>query len=261
MASKGAGAILQAGGPAAPTRTKADKSPVTDADEAAQAVIMEGLERLLPGVPVVSEEADKPSLAGATTFLLVDPLDGTRDFLAGRTEYTVNIALIEDGTPVLGCIAAPALSEVWSGIVGAGAERFELRPGANQAESRARTPIHTRPLPVSGAAVAFSRSHLDRRTERLLEAMPQAARFPCGSSLKFCRLAEGAADLYPRLGPTSEWDIAAGHAVLAAAGGVVVRPDGSALLYGKRAPDFLVPDFLAAGDAAAIEQVLRLLRQ
>jgi 3'(2'), 5'-bisphosphate nucleotidase len=265
---------------------KADQSPVTLADEAAHTVIVAGLARLMPGMPVVSEESREHALPeGADAFVLVDPLDGTKDFLAGRDEFTVNIALLRAGTPVLGLVAAPALGLIWRGAVGHGAERLVTNTAerlvTNTAErlvtstaerlttsgaerlttSTAQriahgttTSIRTRPWPRN-PCVTVSRSHLDAETSAFVARLGALTPLPCGSSVKFCRIAEGAADLYPRLGPTSEWDIAAGHAVLAAAGGLVESPDRQPLIYGRRAPDFRVPGFVAWGDPQAAEKL------
>jgi 3'(2'), 5'-bisphosphate nucleotidase len=224
-------------------RMKSDGSPVTAADEAADAAIHQGLAGLAPDWPVVSEERaelERPAQEGAVYFL-VDPLDGTREFIAGRDEYTINIALVADGTPILGIIAAPALGLIWRGIVGRGAERLEFsarRASAPQA-------IHTRSRPAGELTVVVSRSHLDAPTRAYLDGLPRTRRIVCGSSVKFCRVAEGAADHYPRLGPTRDWDVAAGHAVLVAAGGSVTKPDGIALAYGT--PELRIPSFLAWG--------------
>ncbi len=227
--------------------SKADGSPVTAADEAAEAIICDGLKRLAPAVPVISEEhaaREKPKPIAGGSYFLVDPLDGTREFIAGRSEYTVNIALMTDGAPVLGIICAPALGDLWRGIVGRGAERisFASRPDAP-------APIRTRPRPTSEAVVMVSRSHLEVRTKSYVDGLPGAKLVQSGSSIKFCRLAEGAADLYPRLAPTHDWDIAAGHAILKAAGGSVTAPDGAPLVYGTN--DLLIPAFLAWGDPAS----------
>jgi 3'(2'), 5'-bisphosphate nucleotidase len=227
-------------------RTKADGSPVTAADEAAEAVICDGLKRLVPDVPIISEELaerDKPKAIGRGSYFLVDPLDGTREFIAGRDEYTVNIALVTDGVPMLGVICAPALGEFWRGIVGKGAERIS---GAASARPE---PIHTRPRPAREAIVMVSRSHLEPRTCAYVERFPQAKQMQCGSSLKFCRVAEGSADLYPRLAPTRDWDVAAGHAIVTAAGGDITAPDGSRLRYGTA--DLLIPAFIASGAVTA----------
>jgi 3'(2'), 5'-bisphosphate nucleotidase len=248
LASRAAAAILAVPTPAATERTKPDRSPVTAADEASEAVILEGLARLLPGVPVVSEEASargQQAMLG-DTFLLVDPLDGTRELLAGEAEYAINIALVEDGTPVIGLIAAPALGTVWRGRVGDGAERLQLAAGAPAGDARGRTAIRTRARPAQGAVALVSRFHRNRATDTWLDRWPQLQRLVVGSSLKFSRIAEGAADLYPRLSPMSEWDIAAGHALIVAAGGVMTAPDGSALSYGR--PNVPVAGFIAQGD-------------
>jgi 3'(2'), 5'-bisphosphate nucleotidase len=231
----------------ASVRIKADGSPVTAADEAAETVIRDGLAHLAPALPVISEEQAervKPAIT-STSFILVDPLDGTREYIAGRDEYTINIAVVSDGAPILGIITAPDLGLIWRGVAGRGAERLEF---SSQKTSPPQA-IHTRPCPKDDLLVMVSRSHLNARTETFLEGLPQARRIPCGSSLKFCRLAEGAADLYPRLGPTRDWDVAAGHAILAAAGGSVVAPDGTPLIYGS--PALRIPAFVAWADPAA----------
>jgi 3'(2'), 5'-bisphosphate nucleotidase len=217
-------------------------------------VIVGAMERLLPGVTVVSEEEaehQRPSALGAS-FVLVDPLDGTREFIAGRGEFTVNIALISNGAPVLGVVVAPATGATWRGVTGHGAERFALAPGAPAREARERAAIASRPCPRDGLAVAMSRSHLDEKTKAFMARLRVKDEIVSGSSVKFCRVAEGAADVYPRLSPTSEWDIAAGHAVLAAAGGTVVTPQGDPISYGRAAPSFIVPAFVAWGDPSAM---------
>jgi 3'(2'), 5'-bisphosphate nucleotidase len=227
-------------------RSKADGSPVTAADEAAEAIIRDGLKRLAPAVPIISEEhaaREKPKPITGGSYFLVDPLDGTREFIAGRDEYTVNIALMTDGAPLFGIICAPALGDLWRGIVGRGAERISLAH-----RSEAPTPVHTRPRPKCEAVVLVSRSHLEARTKSYVDGLPGAKLMQSGSSIKFCRLAEGSADLYPRLAPTHDWDIAAGHAILKAAGGSVTAPDGAPLVYGTN--DLLIPAFLAWGDPA-----------
>ena len=226
-------------------RIKADGSPVTSADEASEAVIRRELERLAPAFPIISEEQaerDKPSVRGGSV-ILVDPLDGTRDYIAARDEYTVNIALVTDGVPALGVIAAPALGLIWRGIVGRGAERLEF---ANDGKALPPRPIHTRRA-AENLIVTVSRSHLEQRTQAYLDGLAQAKVIRCGSAVKFCRIAEGVADHYPRLAPTRDWDVAAGHAILAAAGGSVIAPDGGDLVYGT--PDLRIPGFLAWGDA------------
>jgi 3'(2'), 5'-bisphosphate nucleotidase len=232
-------------------RIKDDKSPVTAADELSEAVILEGLARLLPGITVVAEESIACTQPGRLdpTFIVVDPLDGTREFLAGRDEFTVNIGIVTHGVPVAGVIAAPAKGMLWRGVVGGKAERMKLRLGVNPPEVYDRTAIHTRPAPERLIA-AISRSHLDEQTENFLSRLPLAERFACGSSVKFCYIAQGEADIYPRLAPTHEWDIAAGCAILTAAGGTVGDPQRAALRFGRQAEKFLVPGFIAWGDPA-----------
>jgi 3'(2'), 5'-bisphosphate nucleotidase len=229
---------------------KVDGSPVTEADLAADGIIDEGLARLIAEVPVLSEERlhlAKPPYRGS--FFLIDPLDGTKEFVAGRNEFTVNLALVTNGTPLLGIIGAPALGLVWRGLVGRGAERIAV----NEAAARLAGPIRTRRLPKRGEPwiVAVSRSHGDARTEAFIAARPGAVRETLGSAVKFGRVAEGGADIYPRLAPTCEWDIAAGHAVLTAAGGKVTDGLGNELRFGEGREGFVVPEFIAWGDPNA----------
>jgi 3'(2'), 5'-bisphosphate nucleotidase len=229
---------------------KQDGSPVTEADLAADRIIAEGLARLAPEVPTISEERvhlATPPYRGS--FFLIDPLDGTKEYVAGRNEFTVNLALVTDGTPLLGIIGVPALGLVWRGLVGHGAERIS----ATDCSGGPAAPIHTRPMPAPGApwVAAVSRSHGDSRTEAFIEARPGAVRLKLGSAVKFGRLAEGEADIYARLGPTCEWDIAAGHAIVTAAGGKVTDGHGANLRFGEGRKDFIVPEFIAWGDPAA----------
>jgi 3'(2'), 5'-bisphosphate nucleotidase len=241
----------------AETRHKADNSPVTRADEAAHAVIMRGLARALPDVPVVSEEACEAwrGRDPGASFVLVDPLDGTAEFIAGRLEYTVNIALIRDGTPVIGVVAAPALGLIWRGIVGDGAAR--LRFSVGDPHSRRAASIHTRAWPQHEPVAAVSRTHFDAVSASFLKRLGAIKEVPFGSALKFARLAEGAVDVYPRLAPTFEWDVAAGHAVVVAAGGVVAAADGGPLRYGRSHVAFRVDGFTAWGDPTAAQGVTR----
>jgi 3'(2'), 5'-bisphosphate nucleotidase len=225
-------------------RSKEDRSPVTDADEAAEAIILNGLARLTPDLPAVSEEAaarGAPAFAGSgvpTVFWLVDPLDGTKEFIKRNGEFTVNIALIENGAPVFGVVHLPAIDTSYVGLAGAGAS---VRQGA-----AAPHPIAARRPPAEGLTVLASRSHAnDEALDRFLADCRVRERISAGSSLKFCRIAEGVADLYPRFGRTMEWDTAAGHAVLTAAGGSVRRLDGTPLTYGK--PGYENPHFIARG--------------
>ncbi len=251
LVARASAAILRLSGGS--VQQKADGSPVTEADHASEAMILESLDRLLPGVPVVSEERlgakAPPALSGS--FILVDPLDGTREFVKGLDEYTVNVALIAAGRPIAGLVSAPARRQLWRGVVGRGAERL----GMTDESYSAPEPIRTRAWPQHGAVALVSRSHQDAATTALLAKLANAEREACGSSLKFCRIAEGTADIYPRLGPTCEWDIGAGHAVLVAAGGGVTAPDGSELAYGRAADNFRVPGFIAWGDASKFGSV------
>ncbi|MFL6775680.1 MAG: 3'(2'),5'-bisphosphate nucleotidase CysQ [Sphingomicrobium sp.] len=215
---------------------KNDSSPVTEADRSAELIILAALARAAPGVPVIAEEevAAGRIPAHEDTYFLVDPLDGTKEFVRGGDDYTVNIGLIEKGAPKLGVVFAPATGRLHGGCVDVGAWLDE---------GRGRRIIRTRPRGTELTAVA-SKSHLNQATIDYLEAAVGTCGYVAvGSSLKFCIVAEGQADIYPRASPTSEWDTAAGHAVLLAAGGVVDGPDGSALRYGKKA--FLNRGFVA----------------
>lgn len=229
---------------------KLDGSPVTEADLAADRIIGEGLARLAPEIPALSEERvhlAKPPYRGS--FFLIDPLDGTKEFVAGRNEFTVNLALVTNGTPLLGIIGAPALGLIWRGLVGRGAERLTI----GETSLGAAEPIHTRKLPARGEPwiVAVSRSHGDSRTEAFIADRPNAIREMLGSAVKLCRVAEGDADIYPRLAPTCEWDIAAGHAIVTAAGGKITDGQGAELQFGGGREGFIVPEFIAWGDPAA----------
>jgi len=226
-------------------RRKDDYSPVTEADEKAERLILEDLARLAPGVPVVAEESVEagrvPDISGGQ-FFLVDPLDGTKEFIGRGTSFTVNIGLIEDRQPRLGVVLAPATGDLYWGIVDEGA--WLLR-NAYAAQEEAQ-PLQVRQATPDDLAIVASRSHLNPATEAILAQYPKARQVNIGSSLKFCLVAEGRADLYPRMGPTMEWDTAAGHAVLSAAGGSVTTPDGGEFLYAK--PDFRNGHFIAKGD-------------
>lgn len=216
--------------------SKRDESPVTEADRAAELIILAALARAAPGVPVIAEEevAAGRIPTHEDTYFLVDPLDGTKEFVRGGDDYTVNIGLIEDGAPKLGVVFAPASGRLHAGCVG---------DGAWVEQGSARSPIRTRARGEEITAVA-SKSHLNQATMDYLEAAVGTCGYiSVGSSLKFCIVAEGDADIYPRASPTSEWDTAAGHAVLLAAGGLVDGPDGDQLRYGKRA--FLNRAFVA----------------
>jgi len=223
-------------------REKADKSPVTIADEEAEHLIVARLADVAPGIPVVAEESAAAGTlpdVGKGVFFLVDPLDGTKEFLNRNGEFTVNIALVEHGTPTAGVVFAPAIGRLFWGSDG---KAFE-----QQGDAAAR-PIATRVAPKEGMIAIASRSHRDRFTEELLALYPIAKLVAAGSSLKFCVIAAGEADIYPRHGPTMEWDTAAGDAVLRAAGGIVTRLDGKTpLVYGNAAEKFANQSFIAWG--------------
>ena len=218
---------------------KADRSPVTEADEAAERVILAGLAEITPDIPVVAEEAvtkgGLPELKGGR-FWLVDPLDGTREFLSKNGEFTVNIGLIENGLPILGVVTAPAKNLAWWGAVGQGACRREASDVGD---------IRVRARPGQGVVAVASRSHRDAETDAWLTGQGISDTVSAGSSLKFCLVAEGKADVYPRFGTTMEWDTAAGHAVLRAAGGRGSTVAGEPLRYAK--PGFKNPGFIAEG--------------
>jgi 3'(2'), 5'-bisphosphate nucleotidase len=245
-------AILAVNRRAMKVEGKLDGSPVTEADLAADRIIFDGLARLAPHVPALSEErvpeADPPYCG---SFFLIDPLDGTREFVAGRDEFTVNLALVTNGSPLLGIVAAPALGLLWRGLVGRNAERLRL----GESGRTAAVPIRTRRFPAKGSPwiAAVSRSHGDARTEAFIDGRPGAIREKVGSAVKFCRVAEGGADIYPRLAPTSEWDVAAGHAIITAAGGKVVDGNGAPMRFGEGKGGFIVPAFIAWGDPAAAD--------
>lgn len=223
----------------AQSRSKVDGSPVTEADERASAMIASKLAVLMPGCPIVCEEScDRPAVAATTErFWLVDPLDGTKEFLERNGEFTINIALIEGGEPAMGVVLAPALGRLFAGVVGG---------DAFVEEKSSRTRLACRIAPPDGITVVGSRSHADAQAMNAFLGEKRVAQMlSAGSSLKFCMIAAGEADLYPRLGTTMEWDTAAGHAVVAAAGGRVTRVDGGELSYGK--PGLLNPHFVAMG--------------
>ncbi|HJZ43174.1 MAG TPA: 3'(2'),5'-bisphosphate nucleotidase CysQ [Hyphomicrobiaceae bacterium] len=230
---------------------KDDQSPVTAADHESEEVILEGLARLAPGVAVIAEEEVTagriPGIAGA--FFLVDPLDGTKGFIKGRREFTVNVGLIEERWPVFGLIYAPALSELYVTLGPDSAAMAHIEPAA-EARSLADCalrPIRTRVPDPNAISALTSQTHLNQATMQFLEGYNVIERRAIASSLKFGLLAKGDADLYPRIGPTSEWDTAAGHAILAAAGGSVTRLDGTPLFYGNAERRFENPDFVAWG--------------
>jgi 3'(2'), 5'-bisphosphate nucleotidase len=220
-------------------RDKSDASPVTDADERAEALILRELSALTPEIPIVSEEAAEAGLVpeAGSRFWLVDPLDGTKEFISRNGEFTTNIALIDQGRPVLGVVLVPAQDRLFGGAGGV---------GAFVEDESGRRSIACRTPPAAGLTIVSSRSHGDAAAlDAFLDGRPVAAAVTAGSSLKFCLVASGEADLYPRLGRTMEWDTAAGHAVLDAAGGRVSDVSGTELGYGK--PGFENPHFVAQG--------------
>lgn len=230
------------------SRTKADGSPVTEADVYAEELILAELKRIDSKAAIVAEELNDAEGTVADVgqrFYLVDPLDGTKEYLKGHDDFTVNIALIENGMPVLGVVCAPARGETFSGFIGGGARRTWF-DGAGVCQSRE---LRVRPAAVELDAVV-SVSHMTPATQKLLGALTIRNRVSVGSSLKFCLVAAAEADIYPRLAPTMQWDTAAGDAVLRSAGGATIDRDGLPLAYGARAGDghpFLNPEFIAMG--------------
>jgi 3'(2'), 5'-bisphosphate nucleotidase len=224
--------------------SKEDNSPLTEADLASHRIIAEALDRMTPDIPVLSEEAsDIPfsQRSGWNQFWLVDPLDGTREFVSRNGEFTVNIALVSNHSPVLGVVHVPVSGKCYYGLVGLGASVQE--GGHPPREIRVRVP-HAQPVVVVG-----SRSHANPRLRQYLSGLGDYELVSMGSSLKFCLVAEGKADFYPRLGPTSEWDTAAAHAIVLAAGGQLLRLDGSPLEYNRK-ESLLNPEFLVIGDTS-----------
>lgn len=242
LAEKAGRAILEVYGRRDTAVTlKDDRSPLTEADQASHRVIMDGLRRLTPDVPIISEEGEAPDpavfLQGGGVWL-VDPLDGTKEFIKRTGEFTVNIALVRDGRPVAGVVHAPVLGKSWV----AGGDGAELQAGEQ------RSPLRVRTADPARLGIVASRDHAGPEVKALLEGLPGAETLSMGSSLKFCLIAEGRADLYLRDGPTMEWDTGAAQAVLEAAGGGVFGLEGERLPYGK--PDLRNPKFVAAGDPA-----------
>ena len=225
---------------------KEDRSPVTEADQRAEVIILQRLAEFMPGVPVLAEESFEAGVRPEVSdrFLLVDPVDGTKEFIKKNGEFTINIALVEDGVPTAGCVYAPALERLFIG--GARALAGPGRPGARLDEA-ALSAITVRTPPESGKTAVMSRSHADADTQAFAESQGVTEAISAGSSLKFCKIAEGAADLYPRFAPTMEWDTGAGHAVLAAAGGRVTNPDGAKFRYAKTETGYRNGPFIAWG--------------
>jgi 3'(2'),5'-bisphosphate nucleotidase len=234
-------------------QSKEDGSPVTTADRRAEAIICEHLARMAPSPPICAEESTAAGtpISAVGRFLLVDPLDGTREFLSRNGEFTINVALIEDGAPIAGAVYAPAIGRLWIG--GDAAFACETPAGAGLPDRKNWWRIRTRRAPSMLTALV-SRSHNDEQSESFLKGLPVGETRPAGSSLKFCLIAEGVGDVYPRLAPTMEWDTAAADAVLSAAGGVVLDPSGMRLAYGKVDRGLRNGPFIAWGDAAAARQ-------
>lgn len=234
---------------------KDDKSPVTEADRAAEVILVNALQEAVPSVPVVAEEM----VSGGTlpeiddTFFLVDPLDGTREFINKRDEFTINIGLISAGRPRFGIVYAPALGQLFATAGEDDAVACSLSPDSrfSSLDDLNLKPIRARSVDADHLVAFASRSHINEATKSFLERHKVQDTKQAGSSLKFCLIARGEADVYPRLGPTCEWDTAAGHAVLLAAGGSVVNLDGQPLAYGKRDARFLNPHFIAWGKDGA----------
>ncbi|MBC8025310.1 MAG: 3'(2'),5'-bisphosphate nucleotidase CysQ [Steroidobacteraceae bacterium] len=245
-AQRAGGAIMAVYATDFSVRDKVDASPVTEADEAAERILLADLAMIAPGIPVVAEEA---AAAGKTPvvadrFFLVDPLDGTKEFVSRRDEFTVNVALIEKGVPVLGVVFAPARRELfWGDVRAQRAGRIDADPDGTMPSMGSS--IEARVAPTSGLVAVASRSHRTPETDAFLANYPVGEFRSIGSSLKFCLVATGEADIYPRVGPTMEWDTAAGHAVLLAAGGRVTDLEGKPFLYGK--PAFRNGNFVARG--------------
>lgn len=228
---------------------KDDRSPLTAADRAAHAAIRDGLAPLAPNVPLLSEESPPQELAARRSwsrYWLVDPLDGTKEFINRNGEFTVNIAEIARGLPIRGVVYAPAKNRLFAGETPGGAFEIDTRIDTLPDFARMR-PISVRAAPHAGLIAVASRSHRDKKTDEYLAHYPVKDFITAGSSLKFCLVAAGEADIYPRHGRTMEWDTAAGHAVLLAAGGSVKQLDGSAFAYGKTADGFANPYFVARG--------------
>jgi 3'(2'),5'-bisphosphate nucleotidase len=238
-------------------RKKPDGSPVTDADLASERIILAALAKALPDIPVVSEEEASEGVTPKIghRFILVDPLDGTREFVRRRDEFAVNIGLIENGVAVAGAIYAPALGKLWTG--GTVALAMQIGPGEDLAGASGSRRIVTKTPPQDGLHIVASRSHPDRQTGEFIDRLEVKERISAGSSLKFCLVAEGLADVYPRFGPTMEWDVAAGDAIVRAAGGVMVRGDGEPFHYGKAG--FKTGTFVALGHTSLCRRVFPAL--
>jgi 3'(2'), 5'-bisphosphate nucleotidase len=253
-AARAGAAIMHFYREGAKVRLKDDASPVTEADKASEAIVIDALQRLAPDIPVVSEEiAGNRSADLGPRFFLVDPLDGTKEFIQKRSDFTVNIALVEDGCPRFGLVYAPARSLLATTPSPGKAIEVTVEPseqGADLASLDCRT-LRVRAPSLDGLVAVVSRSHLDPVTEAFLAKLKITGRSDAGSALKFLEVARGLADVYPRFGPTMEWDTAAGHAILLAAGGFVEDAEGTPLRYGKTKSGLRNPGFVAWGKRAA----------
>jgi len=237
---------------------KQDTSPVTQADQRAEALILKALSALEADLPIIAEETASsghiPEHSGR--FALVDPLDGTREFINRRDEFTVNIAIIEHGVPIMGVVYAPALNRLFVAESRGAAWQADVKPGGAVPEKEKRRPLQIRKSPPAGLTAIASKSHRSDETNAFLDALPVTETISAGSSLKFCLIAAGEADLYPRHGRTMEWDTAAGHAVAEAAGARITMLDTSPLLYGKAERGYDNPHFIVWGDVTPIAQPL-----
>ena len=251
--------ILRYRGQNSDVTLKEDGSPVTHADQVAEELILNDLARIASGITVVAEESVAVLPDGFNPdepFFLVDPLDGTKDFIKGGKEFTVNIALIKKRKPVFGLIYAPALEVLYVTLSAGEAVCARLAPSRNEPlEALSLTPMRTREASGGQLKALVSRSHRNEETERYVASLPVSESVQLGSSLKFAVLADGDADIYPRLSPTFEWDTAAGHAILNAAGGAVLTMDGQPLSYGKRETNLLNPAFVALGQGSTAAQI------
>lgn len=232
------------------TDTKKDDSPVTIADQKAEDMILAVLKEAAPGVDVLAEEAVAAGIIPdvGEQFFLVDPLDGTKEFIKKGTDFTVNIALIQHGRPIMGVVYAPARNHIWVAEDTSTAWEAEVAPGGDLPAPEARKPLKIRALPEAGVTAVASKSHRTPETDEFLGKFNVAELVSMGSSLKFCMIAAGDADLYPRLGRTMEWDTGAAHAVISAAGGRVLTLDGNDLTYGKKERGYDNPHFVVYGD-------------
>lgn len=255
VAVAGGAAIMAASKPGLHVSTKDDGSPCTAADEAAEAAIVTALRRDAPDCAIVSEESAEAGAPLTASFFVVDPLDGTRDFIAGETDFSVNVAAVRNGRPIAGAVFMPRLDRLYIG--GTRAYAIAVAAGEPLPEQRFWTPITTRSAPAHGLVALASRRHGDTESEALLARLPVRVVERRASALKFCLVASGQADIYPRFGATKEWDTAAGEAILVAAGGRVVAPDGSPFTYGHAERAFLNGAFIALGDPALAQDVLQ----